>query len=207
MAVVYLFRPGLVPSENEGEDNIKQHHPKKKKKKWKNCCCQRYVCASRYWTSADPSAGEKRNKMKTTKVSKCSLFFPSLSLSLLRKTGLVEIYVCVPHQRNIHHLDGVSELEKIPGVIAFGSGDDDDDAPARICVSERGTRLHTPPPFQKWRRNDDRIVREEAKQNNNNNIEAKRFSSNWLAKRFVRIGGQRAGAAQLGKGDVQQNQY
>jgi hypothetical protein len=110
MAVVYLFRPGLVPSENEGEarttlNNITR---KKKKKKCKNCCCQRYVCASRYWTSADPSAGEKRNKMKTTKVSKCSLFFPPSAA----KDWAGGDICCVPHQRNIHHLDGVSELEK-----------------------------------------------------------------------------------------------
>lgn len=86
-------------------------------------------------------------------------------------------------------------IRKIPGVIAFGSGDDD--APARICVSDGDSIAHTTA-LSKWRRNDDRIVRVEAKQNNNNNnnnIEAKRFSSNLLAKRFVRIGGQSGSTA------------
>jgi hypothetical protein len=63
-------------------------------------------------------------------------------------------------------------------------------------VSDGDSIAHTTA-LSKWRRNDDRIVREEEKQNNNNNnnIEAKRFSSNLLAKRFVRIGGQSGSTA------------
>lgn len=105
-------------------------------------------------------SGEKKNKMKTTKV-KCSLFFP-LSLSL-RKTGLVEIY-SVPHQRNIHHLDGVSELEKFRASSPLApTTTTTTDAPARICVSDGDSIAHTTA-LSKWRRNDDTIESEEAKQ-------------------------------------------